>query len=118
LAYRAFNELCLSVISFSPKDEDELAAVFDDFLMCKILPRVEGDEDKLTTEDGGALLAELIELLSNQSNLKVIWDGERVDLFRLGIEDKDTPIMVGCRSKIKLERMQLKLQSGFTSFWP
>ncbi|WP_202602391.1 McrB family protein [Vibrio toranzoniae] len=118
LAYRAFNELCLSVISFSPKDDDELAAVFDDFLMCKVLPRVEGDEDKLTTEDGGALLAELIELLSNQSTLKVIWDGERVDLFRLGIEDKDTPIMVGCRSKIKLERMQLKLQSGFTSFWP
>lgn len=118
LAYRAFNELCLSVISFSPKDEDELAAVFDDFLMCKVLPRVEGDEDKLTTEDGGALLAELIELLSNQSSLKVIWDGERVDLFRLGIEDKNTPIMVGCRSKIKLERMQLKLQSGFTSFWP
>ncbi|MEZ9339253.1 McrB family protein [Vibrio splendidus] len=118
LAYRAFNELCLSVIGFSPKDEDELAAVFDDFLMCKILPRVEGDEDKLTTEDGGALLAELIELLSNQSTLKVIWDGERVDLFRLGIEDRETPTMIGCRSKIKLERMQLKLQSGFTSFWP
>lgn len=118
LAYRAFNELCLSVITFSPKDENELAAVFDDFLMCKVLPRVEGDEDKLTTKDGGALLADLIELLSNQSTLKVIWDGERVDLFRLGIADKDTPIMVGCRSKIKLERMQLKLQSGFTSFWP
>ncbi|WP_241910608.1 McrB family protein [Vibrio cyclitrophicus] len=118
LAYRAFNELCLSVISFSPKDEEQLAAVFDDFLMCKVLPRVEGDEDKLTTKDGDALLAELIELLSNQRTLKVIWDGERVDLLRLGIEAKDTPIMVGCRSKIKLDRMQLKLQSGFTSFWP
>ncbi|MFS1441400.1 McrB family protein [Vibrio sp. 10N.286.46.E10] len=118
LAYRAFNELCLSVISFSPKDEDELAAVFDDFLMCKILPRVEGDEDKLTTEDGGALLEKLVEVLSNQSTLKAIWDGERADLLRQNIEDKDTPIKVSCRSKIKLEYMQSKLQSGFTSFWP
>ncbi|NOJ03528.1 restriction endonuclease [Vibrio splendidus] len=118
LAYRAFNELCLSVISFSPKDEDELAAVFDDFLMCKILPRVEGDEDKLTMEDGGALLEKLVEVLSNQSTLKAIWDGERADLLRQNIEDKDTPIKVSCRSKIKLEYMQSKLQSGFTSFWP
>jgi hypothetical protein len=118
LAYRAFNELCLSVISFSPKDENQLAAVFDDFLMCKILPRIEGDEDKLTMVNGDALLEKLVEVLSSQSTLKAIWDGERVDLFRQSIEDKDTPIKVGCRSKIKLERMQLKLQSGFTSFWP
>ncbi|WP_373941462.1 ATP-binding protein [Vibrio chagasii] len=118
LAYRAFNELCLSVISFSPKDEEQLAAVFDDFLMCKILPRIEGDEDKLTMVDGGALLEQLVEVLSNQNTLKAIWDSERTDLFRQSIENKETPIKVGCRSKIKLEHMQLKLHSGFTSFWP
>ncbi|KPZ69572.1 hypothetical protein AN944_02824 [Shewanella sp. P1-14-1] len=116
LAFRAFNELCLSVISFAPKNSDELDAVFDDFLMCKVLPRIEGDEDKLTTRKGGALLQQLTETLSEA--LKTIWDSERIDLLRESKGSDDKVIKVRCRSKLKLEYMQSKLDSGFTSFWP
>ncbi|MFP3458262.1 hypothetical protein R0J89_18625, partial [Psychrobacter sp. SIMBA_152] len=47
LAYRALNELLLAVISSEPKEEVDLKAVWDDFLMCKVLPRIEGDTEKL-----------------------------------------------------------------------
>ncbi|MFC3333482.1 hypothetical protein ACFOEM_13745 [Paenalcaligenes hominis] len=50
LAYRALNELLLAVMSAQPKDEATLQAVWDDFLMCKVFPRLAGDKDKL----GGA----------------------------------------------------------------
>lgn len=43
LAYRALNELLLAVITSQPTTEIELQAVWDDFLMCKVLPRIEGD---------------------------------------------------------------------------
>ena len=51
LAYRALNELLLSVISLQPENDEELQAVWDDFLMCKVLPRIEGDSDKLAQYD-------------------------------------------------------------------
>ncbi|WP_225442154.1 McrB family protein [Shewanella sp. WPAGA9] len=116
LAFRAFNELCLSVISFTPETGEELDAVFDDFLMCKVLPRIEGDEDKLTTRKGEALLQQLTETLSEA--LKTIWDSERVDLLRENKGSVEKVIKVRCRSKLKLEYMLSKLDSGFTSFWP
>jgi hypothetical protein len=53
LAYRALNEALLMVHSFKPYSEGKpdsakkLCAVWDDFLMMKVLPRIEGDEDKL-----------------------------------------------------------------------
>jgi hypothetical protein len=47
LAYRALNEALVMVESFQPKSQLELCAVWDDFLMMKVLPRIEGDEDKL-----------------------------------------------------------------------
>lgn len=117
LAYRALNELLLSVISHKPKTEIELAAVWDDFLMCKVLPRIEGDIDKLTKggEDKN-ILEQLDTLLSDQ--LKTIWDGKvRPDLFRKSLEN-DQPIAIECRAKAKLDWMHAQLENGFTSFWP
>lgn len=47
LAYRALNEALLMVESIQPLTAEELCAVWDDFLMMKVLPRIEGDDDKL-----------------------------------------------------------------------
>ena len=118
LAYRALNELLLSVISFQPTTEQELLAVWDDFLMCKVLPRIEGDEDKLTS-DGKPLLTELSGLLNQAGQLKPIWDSKRPDLLREDIGSLSKPILIECRSRKKIEWMQLRLTlNGFTSFWP
>ncbi len=115
LAYRAFNELCLTVVSFAPQNEQQLQAVFDDFLMCKILPRIEGDEDKLTKENENLLERLQTEL---EKELADIWQGERPDLLRSNIQQPELSIEVECRSCQKIKQMQAQLTSGFTSFWP
>lgn len=126
LAYRALNELLLAVISAQPKDDIALKAVWDDFLMCKVLPRIEGDVDKLGSEK--SLLVKLESELSKQ--LSPIWDAAtdssnaRPDLYREKLVEEDAPedekaIRIQCRSKGKIEWMNERLSSaGFTSFWP
>jgi hypothetical protein len=117
LAYRALNELLVSVYCFSPKSPAELQAVWDDFLMCKVLPRIEGDEDKLLIA-GHNILEELETLLKTQ--VSEIWeDGkERLDLLSETTDGKGE-VMVTCRSRVKLKQMQDKLATaGFTSYWP
>uniref|UniRef100_A6W3I9 ATPase dynein-related AAA domain-containing protein n=1 Tax=Marinomonas sp. (strain MWYL1) TaxID=400668 RepID=A6W3I9_MARMS len=116
LAFRAFNELCLSVINFAPKDDLELAAVFDDFLMCKVLPRIEGDEDKLTSNSGDNVLLQLSTTLETQ--LATIWKTTRPDLLREKQGNLEQALSTHCRSRPKIERMQKQLTNGFTSFWP
>ncbi|MER0048968.1 hypothetical protein ABRP56_21625 [Pectobacterium odoriferum] len=119
LAYRALNELLLSVISLQPENDEALQAVWDDFLMCKVLPRIEGDSDKLAQFDiEQSLLIKLSDTL--KENLSAIWDKNNVrpDFYREKQQDGET-IMIACRSRAKIEWMQNKLaQSGFTSFWP
>ncbi|OEY70923.1 restriction endonuclease [Rheinheimera salexigens] len=115
LAFRAFNELCLSVITFSPQDNLELTAVFDDFLMCKVLPRIEGDDDKLS-RDSSDVLTLLLSVL--EIELSDIWDTYRPDLLRETIAKPEQVININCRSRKKIEWMQKQLNSGFTSFWP
>ncbi|PML37762.1 restriction endonuclease [Vibrio breoganii] len=117
LAFRAFNELSLSVVSISPKNEVELAAVFDDFMMCKVLPRIEGDEDKLLDNEQNNLLEQLIEVLESQFE-SILLDLQRPDLFRELIDAPEKPIDVPCRSLKKLQAMNRTLENGFTSFWP
>lgn len=130
LAYRALNELLLAVICTQPKNEQALMAVWDDFVMCKVLPRIEGDYDKLAVNGGAGsnnggeqrtVLSELKKLLAE--NMALIWDGEqRPDLYR----EKITPdasgsstILIACRSNKKLGWMEQRLSSAsFTSFWP
>ncbi|MEI7209918.1 DUF3578 domain-containing protein [Pectobacterium carotovorum] len=119
LAYRALNELLLSVISLQPENDEELQAVWDDFLMCKVLPRIEGDSDKLAQFDiEKSLLIKLSDTL--KESLSAIWDknNARPDFYREKQQDGET-IMIACRGRAKIEWMQNKLaQSGFTSFWP
>lgn len=128
LAFRALNELLLAVASSQPQDELTLKAVWDDFMMCKVLPRIEGDTDKLTTSDGKALLVELNTVLAGQ--LAPIWQAEqgannqRPDLYREKVTADDATeqkkvLPIPCRSKAKLEWMSDRLASAtFTSFWP
>ncbi|MDN3452910.1 hypothetical protein, partial [Psychrobacter sp. APC 3350] len=127
LAFRALNELLLAVISAQPTDKRQLQAVWDDFLMCKVLPRIEGDYDKLviinkaTSSNEQSLLTELAVIL--QQALSDIWSTTngtnelRPDLYRKNKEGN--ALNIACRSKAKLAWMQQRLErSGFTSFWP
>lgn len=128
LAFRALNELLLAVASSQPQDDLTLKAVWDDFMMCKVLPRIEGDTDKLTTSEGKALLVELSTVLAVQ--LAPIWQVEqgdknqRPDLYREkivadGVPDEEKILFIPCRSKAKLKWMSDRLASAtFTSFWP
>lgn len=126
LAYRALNELLLAVVSQNPTSDKDLLAVFDDFLMCKVLPRIEGDSDKLVnvhSED--SLLKQLVILIEQEfSKLEDISASDkqnidRPDLLREFREDGNDIINVPCRSLAKLKWMQIRLEnSGFTSFWP
>ena len=121
LAYRALNELLLYVNSFGPDSDEKLQAVWDDFLMMKVLPRIDGDDDKLRIiVDGKSfnLLEKLETVLSKQ--LELIWgeDKTRVDLLRddeNGAEISDIP----CRSRKKIAWMRNRLDiNTFTSYWP
>lgn len=119
LAYRALNELLLHVAIFKPQDERNLQAVWDDFLMTKILPRIDGDEDKLRIVVGDEAL-DLLDVLYIELEVQLpdIWNGTRPDLFRETADNKiiDT---IECRSKEKLDWMKNRLESNtFTSFWP
>jgi hypothetical protein len=121
LAYRALNELLLAVVCHKPQTEPELQAVWDDFLMCKVLPRIEGDDEKLSTNTGASNISEtlldaLIKTLSVA--LAQIWDSARPDLFREHM-NSDEHVSVPCRSKAKLDWMKNRLErNSFTSFWP
>lgn len=116
LAYRALNELLLAVICQNPQTEVELKAVWDDFLMCKLLPRIEGDIDKLGSDS--SLLKALNKALKVE--FTDFWGKTtRPDLFRENKDKDASPLLITCRCKGKLEWMQERLDtSGFTSFWP
>ena len=129
LAFRALNELLLAVASSQPQNDLTLKAVWDDFMMCKVLPRIEGDTDKLTTSDGKDLLVKLSTVLADQ--LAPIWlasdtdeTNQRPDLYREkivadGATDEKKVLRIPCRSKAKLQWMSDRLASAtFTSFWP
>lgn len=116
LAFRSLNELLLTVYCFKPRTEDELSAVWDDFLMSKVLPRIEGDIDKLSNNDEN-ILEKLSIYLKAHSIFGSIAQTQRVDLFR----EKSTgePLMTSCRSLEKIKWMNDRLNAnGYTSFWP
>ena len=115
LAYRALNELLLAVKCINPKNEIELQSIWDDFLMMKVLPRIEGDSEKLDFDGEKSLLTNLEAIIKEQ--LSYIWEGEkRIDLFRE--TNEGDVINIECRSKAKISWMQTKLEKfGFTHFW-
>lgn len=120
LAYRALNELLLQVECFKPETEQQLRAVWDDFLMSKVLPRIDGDEDKLRVTKDDDTVINLLEALSEllEEQFGDIWNGTRFDFYR---ENSDGSVIddIPCRSKAKLIWMQNRLTTNtFTSFWP
>lgn len=120
LAFRALNELLVAVRSFTPTDDVELAAVWDDFLMTKVLPRLEGDAEKmdfsgaqesLLTRLRTTIEATLLPPLSKQGGA----NGMRPDL----LQRPANPLGIELRSLKALDRMQRRLvRHNFTSFWP
>lgn len=125
LAYRALNELMLALLAHNPANTAELVAIWDDFMMCKVLPRIEGDSDKLRSHQtaDGDLLTDLEKVLAEQFTEH--WEGTRPDLFNCKVaaagEGSTTaePPHVSCRSKKKLAWMKERLaRQCFTSFWP
>lgn len=115
LAYRALNELLLAVKCINPQNDIELQSIWDDFLMMKVLPRIEGDSEKLDFDGEKSLLTNLEAIIKEQ--LSAIWEGEkRIDLFRE--TNEGDVINIECRSKAKIPWMQTKLEKfGFTHFW-
>ena len=86
--------------------------------MQKVLPRIEGDADKLrvSSEKDDTVLDRLSGLLQEQ--LAEIWgdDKPRPDFYRMKNGQSTT---TECRSRRKLQWMQDQLATrGFTSFWP
>lgn len=125
LAYRALNELMLALLAHHPANTAELVAIWDDFMMCKVLPRIEGDSDKLRSHQtaDSDLLTDLEKVLAEQFTEH--WEGTRPDLFNCKVaaagEDSAPaePPLVPCRSKKKLAWMKERLaRQCFTSFWP
>jgi hypothetical protein len=118
LAFRALNELLVSVVCHAPETDEDLQAVWDDFLMTKVLPRIEGDEDKLS-KFGAESTIELLPALQAclEEQLDKTWNDKRKDLYQTKQDDSDH--YVPCRSQHKLAWMQQRLEvNGFTSFWP
>jgi hypothetical protein len=123
LAYRALNELLLSVKCFNPADKKNLLAVWDDFLMQKVLPRIEGDAEKLrfTGEENTGILnslkvlieKEFSELEKDENNVL-----HRTDLLREKSDGSGDSIECPCKSLEKINWMQERLeQNQYTSFW-
>jgi hypothetical protein len=115
LAYRALNELLLALLCFQPKDDAELLAVWDDFLMSKVLPRIDGDAEKLSLDGDSSLLTKLLATISEQ--FAIVETAQRPDLLRENIDG--SVCMVDYRARQKLIWMQERLSmNGFTTFWP
>lgn len=113
LAYRALNELLLAVVCFNPTDDDRLYAVWDDFLMSKVLPRIDGDGEKLQQNGDVSLLTRLSDEIASQFKSKA---KSRPDLLR---ENSGGECRVPWRAAAKLAWMQKRLDAnGFTTFWP
>ena len=91
LAYRALNELLLAVVSFAPKDDLELQAVWDDFLMSKVLPRIDGDTEKLSNsvdDNSSDILSALLDVI-DISFKEILIKNQRLDLLRENKDEKE-----------------------------
>ena len=117
LAFRALNELLVSLRAFAPKSEAELCAVWDDFVMTKVLPRLEGDGEKLRATNSGKEQASILtRLTATLAGHGLTPMAARPDLYRC---EGEAPASVRMRSPAALARMQGRLLNhGFTSFWP
>jgi len=109
LAYRALNELLVSVACFAYSDDSNLPDIWDDFLMMKVLPRIEGDQERI-----GDILKSLKMVLPTY--LKHDNSSKRNDLFREDYAGNE--IVCDWRTIKMIETMEKRLTKGYTSFWP
>ncbi|MBM75294.1 MAG: restriction endonuclease [Proteobacteria bacterium] len=129
LSYRAMNELLLAVLLLKPQTEQGLYAVWDDFLMQKVLPRIEGDGQKLLIVPEGFSLLDDSDEQNNSSN-NILEEIEKCLKKRYSIEySKDkteqredfyriTGKLIPWWSPQKIKAMTYRLaKSRFTSFW-
>jgi len=116
LAFRAMNELLLAVKCFAPTDEEALEAVWDDFLMTKVLPRIEGDAEKLRADGDESLLDSLGNKVK-QLLIKTTAAGTRPDFLKTDATGGAVHVPVRSLRKIQWMRERL-VNNGFTSFWP
>ncbi|MBP7866032.1 MAG: hypothetical protein KA419_08770 [Acidobacteria bacterium] len=117
LAYRAVNEALLAAVCFSPPNEVSLQAVWDDFMMMKVLPRIEGDAERLGFQDKASLLTQLADCLKRE--LSLIAEADRRPDLLIEPAAGGEPLQTSCRSIRKLEWMQKRLEANsFTTFWP
>ena len=113
VAYRTRNEFLLYVVNNLPYNKDKdgneipqqevIARALDEITSMKILSRIEGDSDKI-----GNLLEELRKTVSEQLNGI---SGKEYS------EKKNDGEKVYSVSLAKLEEMEGRLDSGYTSFW-
>lgn len=88
--------------------------------MTKVLPRIDGDTEKLSNsvdDNSSDILSALLDVID--ISFKEILINQRLDLLRENKDEKENPLMIPCRSKQKLEWMKARLTlNGFTTFWP
>lgn len=106
IAYRTRNEFLLYVVNNLPynkdKDDNELAQGYviaralDEITNMKILPRIDGDDTKVTDDLLNTLKTTIEDGLKNVMG-----------------DDSDVPSV----SQKKLDEMKKRLQSGYTSYW-
>ena len=113
VAYRTRNEFLLYVVNNLPynKDKEEneipqqevIARALDEITSMKILSRIEGDSDKISNllEELGKTVSEQLKVISGKEYSEKKNDGEKVYSVSLA----------------KLEEMEGRLKSGYTSFW-
>ena len=110
IAYRTRNEFLLYVVNNLPYKKDEetetlvVARALDEITNMKILSRIEGDETKVSREFLDELKKTVAEGLNNISG--ETYSGKKDD------EGKTYSV-----SLAKLEEMERRLDSGYTSFW-
>lgn len=106
VAYRTRNEFLLYVVNNLPYTIDEdgteysrenvIATALDEITSMKVLSRIEGDDTKVPS----SLLAELKRVIREQL-LKITGEDDQIESVSLA----------------KLDEMQKRLKSGYTSFW-
>lgn len=106
VAYRTRNEFLLYVVNNLPytigedgteySRENVIATALDEITSMKVLSRIEGDDTKVPS----SLLAELKRVIREQL-LKITGEDDQIESVSLA----------------KLDEMQERLKSGYTSFW-
>ena len=106
MAYRTRNEFLLYVVNNLPytigedgteySRENVIATALDEITSMKVLSRIEGDDTKVPN----SLLAELKRVIREQL-LKITGEDDQIESVSLA----------------KLDEMQERLKSGYTSFW-